>query len=38
MILTIILKIVKHIISIPFYWVVFVLILEFIDYLLYRKP
>lgn len=34
MILTIILSI----ISIPFYWIVFVLILEIIDYLLYRKP
>ena len=31
-------KILKHIISIPLYWIVFVLILEFIDYLLYRKP
>jgi len=38
MILSIILKIAKHIISIPLYWIVFVLILEFIDYLLYRKP
>lgn len=37
MILTIISKILKHIISIPFYWMIFVLILEFIDYLLYGK-
>lgn len=31
-------KTIKHILSIPFYYMIFVLLLEFIDYLLHRKP
>lgn len=30
-----IIKILKHIISMPMYWLIFGLILEFIDFLLY---